>query len=188
MGTIARVICGIDEAGRGTLAGGLFMAGVILQCDIDELADSKKLTPKKREQLYEIIIANSSYKICSFSNILVDELGLSKCLSMGLNEIKESLNADEYIFDGNSSFGVKGITTLIKGDDKLASISAASILAKVSKDKEMIEYDKIYPDYGFKSHKGYGSKSHIEAIKHYGYSDIHRKSYKIKSLQPQLFD
>lgn len=187
MGTVIKLICGIDEAGRGTLAGSMFVAGVILHKNIDHLDDSKKLSSKKRELLYEQIVTNSTYHICSFSSKEIDELGLSRCISNALKQIQEAILADEYIFDGNSSFGVEGIKTIIKADTTVQSVSAASILAKVSKDREMLEYDKIYPQYGFKSHKGYGSKSHIDAIKHYGQCDIHRKSYKIKSLELTLF-
>ena len=176
------VICGIDEAGRGPIAGPLVLAGVILKDDIKGLKDSKKLTPKKREKLFDEIIQKSEYKIVEVSNKIIDEKGLSFAINFALNEIVNTLKADRYIFDGNSKFGVEILETLIKGDDKLAEISAASILAKVTRDRFMIEIDKNYPNYNFAKHKGYITKEHIEEIKKYGYSDIHRKSYKLKAL------
>ena len=179
-------ICGIDEAGRGPMAGPLVMAGVVLKENIEGLNDSKKLTPKKREALFDEIIDKSIYKIVEVDNKTIDEKGLSFAIKFCLNEIISSLPAERYIFDGNSKFGFD-IETMIKGDSKVAEISAASILAKVTRDRYMIDISKNYPEYGFEKHKGYITKAHIEAVKKYGYSDIHRKSYKIKSLQKSLF-
>jgi ribonuclease HII len=180
-------LCGIDEAGRGPLAGDLVMAGCILHKKIDGLNDSKKLTEKKREALFELIIQNSSYHIVKFSASQIDELGISTCLKMGLESILQNLQAKEYLFDGNSNFGVQGLKTLIKADATIPEVSAASILAKVTHDRDILELDKLYPKYGFASHKGYGTALHISMIKKYGYSDIHRKSYKIKALEATLF-
>jgi len=181
-------ICGIDEAGRGPIAGPLVMAGVVLNEKIDGLRDSKKLTEKKREALFEEIIQKSDYKIVEVSNKIIDEKGLSFAINFCLNEIVKSLKAKRYIFDGNSKFGVEILETLIKGDDKVAEISAASILAKVTRDRFMKSIAKNYPNYSFAKHKGYITKQHIEEIKKYGYSDIHRKSYKLKALrQESLF-
>jgi ribonuclease HII len=119
-------LCGIDEAGRGPLAGDLVIAGVILKATIDGLMDSKKLSEKKRESLYEIIIKNSYYHIVSFSPQQIDKEGLSLCLNQGLETIKNELRADIYLFDGNQTFGVLGINTLLTyspclkaGDSKL---------------------------------------------------------------------
>jgi len=179
-------ICGIDEAGRGPMAGPLVMAGVVLKKNIEGLNDSKKLTPKKREALFEEIKANSIYKIVEVDNKIIDEKGLSFAIKFCLDEIIKSIEAKRYIFDGNSKFGFD-IETMIKGDSKVAQISAASILAKVTRDRYMIEIVKKYPEYGFEKHKGYITKAHIEAVKKYGYSEIHRKSYKIKALQKSLF-
>ena len=175
-------LCGIDEAGRGPLAGDLVIAGVILKREIEGLMDSKKLTEKKREILYEIIIKNSYYHIVSFSPKEIDEEGLSLCLNKGLEEIKKKLDADSYLFDGNQTFGVLGINTLVKADTKIAEVSAGSILAKVTHDRAIIEASKEYPLYGFEKHKGYGTKAHILAIKEHGYCNIHRRSFKIKML------
>jgi ribonuclease HII len=175
-------LCGIDEAGRGPLAGDLVMAGVILTSKVEGLMDSKVLSEKKRESLYPKIIQNSLHHIVSFSPKQIDEFGLSICLGKGLEEIMKNLEAKVYLFDGNQTFGVLGVSTMIKADEKIAEVSAASILAKVTHDWAIIEADKTYPLYGFKKHKGYGTKAHIAAIKEHGYCDLHRHSFKIKSL------
>jgi ribonuclease HII len=179
--------CGIDEAGRGPLAGSLCIAGVILHRSITGLADSKKLSEHKREILFDEILHNSTYHIVTFSASDIDELGLSKCLAQGLREIMEVIGEADYLYDGNSTFGVTGLATLVKADATVPEVSAASILAKVTRDREMHEYTKSYPQYGFEGHKGYGSKNHIEAIRQFGYCDIHRKSFKLKALQGTLF-
>jgi len=181
-------LCGIDEAGRGPLAGSLVMAGVVLKKPIEGLMDSKKLTEKKREVLYPLVIENSEYHIVSFSAQEVDELGISKCLHQGLQSIQKHLPDVEYLFDGNSTFGVDNITTMVKADDKIAQVSAASILAKVTRDREMIEMAKKYPEYGFEKHKGYGTKAHMEALIKYDRCEIHRKTFRVKGLDnPTLF-
>jgi len=175
-------LCGIDEAGRGPLAGDLVLAGVILLNEVEGLMDSKVLSEKKREVLYPLIIKNSLYHITSFSPKQIDEEGLSNCLAKGLEEIIEKLEAKVYLFDGNQTFGVLGISTMVKADSKITEVSAASILAKVTHDRAIINSAKLYPLYGFEKHKGYGTKSHVAAIKEHGYCDIHRRSFKIKSL------
>jgi len=181
-------ICGIDEAGRGPIAGPLVMAGVVLKEKIEGLRDSKKLTEKKREVLFDEIIQKSDYKIVEVSNVIIDEKGLSFSINYCLKTILDSLKAERYIFDGNSKFGINILETMIKGDDKVSQISAASILAKVTRDRFMKSIAEIYPSYSFAKHKGYITKQHIEEIKQHGYSDIHRKSYKVKSLkQEDLF-
>jgi len=188
-------ICGIDEAGRGPIAGPLVFAGCILseKCKVKSeewfkiLTDSKKLSAKKREELFEIIKKNSIYHIVFKSNKEIDEKGLSKCIQEALIEIKMTLKAKKYLFDGNSNFKVKGIETIIKGDEKIKEISAASILAKVSRDRFMIEISKKYPQYKFDKHKGYITKEHKILIEKYGLCDIHRKSFKLKPSTPSLF-
>lgn len=183
-----RPLCGIDEAGRGPLAGSLVMAGVILTSEVEGLMDSKKLSEKRREALYPLILANSSYHIVSFSPNDVDELGISECLHRGLLAIQKHLPDVDYLFDGNSTFGVDNIRTMVKADTKVAEVSAASILAKVTHDKEIVSQAKLYPEYGFEKHKGYGTKAHIEALLKYGRSPIHRKSFRVKGLdEPKLF-
>ena len=175
-------LCGIDEAGRGPLAGSLVIAGVILKKPVEGLMDSKKLSEKKREILFPLVIENSDYHIVSFSAQEVDEFGISKCLHNGLQRIQKHLPEASYLFDGNSTFGVENITTMVKADDKIAEVSAASILAKVTRDREIIEMAKIYPKYGFEKHKGYGTKAHIEALMKYDRCAIHRKTFRVKGL------
>jgi len=182
------LLCGIDEAGRGPLAGSLVMAAVVLRTPIDGLMDSKKLTEKRREALYPLITQNADYHIVSFSALEIDSDGISKCLRRGLLEIQEKLNGYEYLFDGNSSFGVSNLSTMVKADAKVAEVSAASILAKVTRDREMLLFAKKYPMYGFEKHKGYGTKAHVEAIREHGRCEIHRKTFRVKALdEPLLF-
>ena len=189
-------ICGIDEAGRGPIAGPLVVAGCIFKMEngkwkmenyLEDINDSKKLSEKKREELFEIIKQTCEYHIVFVDNKTIDKKGLSYAINYALKEIKNTLKAEKYLFDGNSNFGVEGIETIIKGDSKIKQISAASILAKVSRDKYMIEIADNYPMYNFKKHKGYITKEHIEEIKKHGFSDIHRKSYRLKALEPTLF-
>jgi ribonuclease HII len=178
----SKPLCGIDEAGRGPLAGSLVIAGVVLTGEVKGLMDSKKLTEKKREALYPLVIANSDYHIVSFSAQEVDELGISKCLQNGLLSIQKHLLNVDYLFDGNTTFGVENIRTMVKADAKVAEVSAASILAKVTHDREMIEMAKKYPAYGFEKHKGYGTKAHMEALVKYDRCEVHRKTFKVKGL------
>lgn len=183
-------ICGIDEAGRGCIAGSLFVCGVA--CDDESLShianlnDSKKLTRKKRDEIYEIA-KNISHFVVKISSDEIDRNGISACMKGALLEIKTHLMAQEYIFDGNVAFGVSGIKCVIKGDSKIPQISLASIFAKYFKDKESDDLHKIYPQWGFDKHKGYGTKEHILAIKTHGFSIAHRKSFKIKELENGLF-
>jgi len=180
--------CGIDEAGRGCLAGSLVMAGVVLTGEVEGLMDSKKLTEKKREALYPLVASNSDYHIVSFSAAEVDEIGISKCLQKGLLSIQKHLPNVEYLFDGNSTFGVENITTMVKADAKVQEVSAASILAKVTRDREIIALAKKYPEYGFEKHKGYGTKAHMEALLKHDRCPIHRKTFRVKGLdEPVLF-
>jgi len=183
-----RPLCGIDEAGRGPLAGSLVIAGVVLKRPVEGLMDSKKLTEKKREALYPLVIENSEHHIVTFSAREVDIMGISKCLQLGLQRIQEHLADAEYLFDGNSTFGVENITTMIKADSKIQEVSAASILAKVTHDREMMEMAKKFPQYGFEKHKGYGTKAHIEALLKYDRCEVHRKTFRVKGLdEPTLF-
>lgn len=182
------MLCGIDEAGRGPIAGDLVMAGCILNSNIDDLNDSKKLSEKKREMLYEKIIKNSTFHIVKFNSKEIDNDGISVCLKRGLEDIMNNLNADEYLFDGNTTFGVNNLKTMVKADGKIPQVSAASILAKVTHDRDILKEAKKYPKYGFEKHKGYGTKLHVQMIKKHGYCDIHRKTYKIKALEKTLFN
>jgi len=127
---------------------------------------------------------NNKVKVSAFD---IDEKGISKCLTQGLESIIKNLQSDDFRFDGNSTFGVQGLRTMIKADAKIPEVSAASILAKVTHDREMIEFAQKFPQYGFEGHKGYGTKAHIEAIKEHGYCEVHRKTFKLKALEPTLF-
>jgi ribonuclease HII len=181
-------LCGIDEAGRGPLAGDLVIAGCILQHPIDGLNDSKKLTAKKRELLYEKILQEAkAFHIVSFSPQDIDTKGISQCLQEGLHEIMQTLEAQRYLFDGNTNFGIQNLEHMIQADGKILEVGAASILAKVTHDRAIIKEAKNYPQYHFEKHKGYGTKLHIEMIKQHGYCPLHRRSYKIKALEPTLF-
>jgi ribonuclease HII len=183
------MLCGIDEAGRGPIAGDLVVAGCIFYADtkIDGLNDSKKISEKRRYELFEEILPNTINHIVIISPQEIDEYGISKCMTKALQEIKLMLNADAYLFDGNTTFGVEGLDTMVKADGKVAEVSAASILAKVTHDRNIIRDAQIYPDYSFEKHKGYGTKLHVEMIKKYGYCPIHRRSFKLKALQGSLF-
>lgn len=186
---IKRVV-GIDEAGRGALAGPLAVAACLLKSQIIGIKDSKQLSASKRTKLFGEIKSNSSYLILNFSSAQVDEFGLSWCLRTALLIIKAHFSAEKYefLYDGNTNFGVSKIQTLVKADSKVMQVGAASILAKVSRDTLMNEFDKSFVCYGFAHHKGYASKAHIEAIKKIGLSAIHRKSFHLKSLEKSLFD
>jgi ribonuclease HII len=180
-------LCGIDEAGRGPIAGSLVIAGVILHKNLEGLNDSKKLTEKRRESLYEHIIENSTHHIVIFSAAQVDAMGISLCMRQGLQEIMATITCDDYLFDGNTTFGLQGLRTLIKADATVAQVSAASILAKVTHDREMITFSQKYPQYAFEKHKGYGTAHHIDAIKKHGYCEVHRRSFRLKALEATLF-
>ena len=176
-------LCGIDEAGRGCLAGPLVVAGVVLKTPLKGLDDSKKLTSKKREELFSLIQKNSLYKIVFTDNQTIDSIGLSSALHNSIQEIKEYFSNYKILMDGNTNFGVKGVEWMIKADAKVPEVSAASILAKVSRDRYMIKISKKFPKYGFDKHKGYGTKEHIKMIGLYGYTTLHRKSFYIKKLK-----
>ena len=177
-------LCGIDEAGRGPLAGPLVVAGVILLEDIVGLNDSKVLSEKKREKLFDEIKEKSKYHIVFTDAKLIDEKGISFCLKSSILEIIENLKefSNSFLMDGNTNFGIQILQKEIKADAKYAQVSAASILAKVSRDRFMDKISSLYPKYDFHKHKGYGTKAHIEAIKEFGRSDIHRFSFKLKTL------
>lgn len=182
------MLCGIDEAGRGCIAGPLVVAGVVMSENITGIGDSKALSEKKREALFEIIKTQARHKIVFCDNDMVDNKGLSYCLSYAIKIIKNHFSECDILMDGNSSFGVDGIKTMIKADTKVSEVSAASILAKVSRDRYMYSISKKFKNYSFTKHKGYGTALHVKEISEFGYSSIHRKSFKIKSLrEPKLF-
>lgn len=179
-----KYICGVDEAGRGPLAGPVCAAAVILPRDavIDGLDDSKKLSEKKREALYEVIVNTAvSYAVAFGTVAEIEEFNILGATFLAMKRAIEGLSVkpDFALIDGNRT--PKDISipcqTVIKGDSKSASIAAASILAKVTRDRLLLEYDKKYPQYNFKKHKGYGTKEHYEAIKKYGVCEVHRLSF-----------
>ena len=178
------MLCGIDEAGRGPIAGPLVVAGAILLEEINGLNDSKVLSEKKREKLFEEIIKKSKYHIVFTDAKSIDEKGLSFCLKNSIIEIIETLKNDcnEFLMDGNTAFGISNLNFKIKADATVPQVSAASILAKVSRDRYMLDISKNFPNYDFAKHKGYGTKAHIEAIRKFGRSSEHRFSFKLKDL------
>ncbi len=176
-------VCGVDEAGRGPLAGPVCAAAVILPIDteIEGLNDSKKLSEKKREALYDVIIEKAlSYSIAFASVEEIEQLNILGATFLAMKRAVEGLSqpADFAIIDGNRLPELPiNATAVIKGDSKSMSVAAASVLAKVTRDRLLLEYDKKYPEYKFAAHKGYGTKAHYEAIAKYGITEIHRKSF-----------
>jgi ribonuclease HII len=157
-----------------------------LDRDVVGLCDSKKLSPKRRVELAKEIKSNSRYHIVISSSKRIDEIGLSRAIKESILEIMDILKADRYLFDGNTTYNINGLESLIKADESVAEVSASSILAKTSRDDELLNISHLYPNYNLTKHKGYITKEHIAEIENYGYSEIHRKSYKIKSLQGGL--
>lgn len=183
-----RLIAGVDEAGRGPLAGPVFAAAVIMSEDkyIPDIKDSKKLSEKKREKVFDYIIENADYyAIASVDEHEIDEINILNATHKAMNTAVDSLGVkpDYVLIDGNS---IKNMDlpheTVVKGDAKVACIAAASILAKVSRDRYIRELSDKYPEYGFDKHKGYGTAAHIDALKRLGPCPIHRKSFLKKIL------
>ena len=178
-----RVIAGVDEAGRGPLAGPVCAAAVILppNLELPGLTDSKKLTDKKRRELYPLIMEQAvSYGIGFASEQEIDELNILQATFLAMQRALDQLTVkpDLALIDGNrqKDFGVP-VKTVVKGDSLSANIAAASVLAKVSRDNLMMEQAQIYPQYQFDIHKGYGTKAHYEALREYGPCPIHRKTF-----------
>ena len=179
-----KTICGIDEAGRGPLAGPVVVASVIMPANsmIEGVNDSKKISEKKREKIYDQILEEAvSYGIAIIGQDEIDEINIlnatKKGLTISLQELTEK--PDLIVVDALSGIDTMGIPyeSIIKGDAKCYSIAAASILAKVTRDRIMREWDKVYPEYGFEKHKGYGTAAHIAAIREHGLCPIHRRSF-----------
>ena len=177
-------ICGIDEAGRGPLAGPVVVASVIMPKDsmIEGVNDSKKVTEKRREKLYDQIIEEAiSYGVGIIDQEEIDEINILQATKKGLTEALKSMDKkpDVILVDALTGIDTLGIPykSIIKGDANSYSIAAASIVAKVTRDRIMREWDKVYPEYGFEGHKGYGTAKHIQAIKEHGLCPIHRRSF-----------
>jgi len=177
------LICGVDEAGRGPLAGPVFAAAVILPPGvyIPGLDDSKKLSAKKRERLFgEITDTAVSFAIASADHNEIDRLNILGATYLAMNRAISGLDrkADIALIDGNRNTGIEySSRCVVGGDGKSASIAAASILAKVSRDEYMVKMSEKYPQYGFEKHKGYGTKFHYEKLREHGPCQIHRKSF-----------
>lgn len=177
------VICGVDEAGRGPLAGPVCAAAVILpeHLQIPGLNDSKKLTDKKRRELFPVIQQQAiAYGIGLASEAEIDEINILQATFLAMRRALSqlSIRPEIALIDGNreTDFGLP-VKTVVKGDSLSANIAAASVLAKVTRDNIMVELAQQYPEYGFEIHKGYGTKAHYEALRTYGPSPIHRRSF-----------
>lgn len=178
-------IGGVDEVGRGPLVGNVVTACCVLPKDfkLDGLTDSKKLSEKKREEYYKYIIDNCiAYGIGKCSPEEIDKYNILEAtkiaMKRAIDEVKKQINLEYVLIDGNMKFDLDiPYKSIVKGDSKSISIAAASVIAKVTRDHEMYELDAKYPMYGFKNHKGYPTKKHIDAIKEYGIIDGYRKTY-----------
>ncbi|MCX6160544.1 MAG: ribonuclease HII [Ignavibacteriae bacterium] len=191
-------ICGIDEAGRGPLAGPVITAAVVFSegIRIEGVRDSKKLSPAKRDRFYDLILeACAGYRIERIGNKEIDDINILKATMRGMQKCLKYITSDKLsdelkiFIDGNylrfedGSESKYSYETVVKGDEKIFEVSCASILAKVTRDRLMTEYDKIYTHYNFRNNKGYGTKEHIAAIKEFGLCDIHRLSFTKNFIQ-----
>ena len=179
-----KIIAGVDEVGRGPLNGPVVAACCIINSELDltGITDSKKISEVKREKLYNYLKENTIYGIGEASPKEIDELNILNATKLAMkraiDEVKKQVEIDYLLIDGNMKFDFDiPYESIVKGDLKCASISCASIIAKVCRDRMLIELDKKYPEYGFKDHKGYPTKKHLEAINKYGLIDGYRKSY-----------
>ncbi len=177
-------ICGIDEAGRGPLAGPVVVAAVIMPKDsmLEYVNDSKKVTPKRRELLYDQITSTAiAWGVGIIDHETIDKINILEATKLGVTKAIDSLKIkpDVILVDALTHINTHGIPykSIIKGDSKEYSIACSSIIAKVTRDRIMQKFDKIYPEYGFEKHKGYGTSQHIKAIKEFGPCDIHRRTF-----------
>jgi len=186
-------IAGVDEAGRGPLAGPV-VAGAVIIRDVRfkrRIDDSKKLSAKRREEAYREILEKSIVGVGIVGEKTIDKVNIyqatKKAMRLAISKLK--IPPDYVIVDGNMKIATKcPLKCIVGGDSKSLSIAAASIVAKVTRDRIMVEYDKIYPQYGFARHKGYGTKSHIEALNNHGASPIHRNSFRpVRDLTTKLY-
>lgn len=183
------IVCGVDEAGRGPLAGPVYAAAVVLAKGyvVDGVNDSKKLSEKKRNELFDKIVNECvCYSIGTASVKEIDEINILQATILAMKRAVDGLSVkpDIALIDGNKKPGLDiAELDIVKGDGKSANIAAASIIAKVSRDRYMLELAKKYPQYQFEKHKGYGTKLHYQMLDEYGISDIHRKSFLKKYLE-----
>ena len=184
-----KLVCGVDEAGRGPLCGPVVAAAVILKPDskIEGVNDSKKLSEKKREQVYEAIMQNALAVGVGMSDVdVIESVNILNATKLAMKEAISKLKVQpEYVLiDGNQMIDITiPGETVVHGDAISESIAAASIIAKVTRDRMLIEWDKEYPEYGFAKHKGYGTKAHTDAIAKYGLTPIHRHSFCTKFVK-----
>lgn len=185
------ILCGVDEAGRGPLAGDVYAAAVILgeEVMIEGLNDSKKLSEKKREELYDIIIDKAdAYCVATATVEEIDKLNILQATMLAMKRAVEGLGVkpDHALIDGNKIPPIEcGAEYVIKGDARSASIAAASVLAKVSRDRYMKKIAEEYPQYAFEQHKGYGTKLHYEKLREHGISDVHRRTFLKKLINDE---
>jgi len=184
------IIIGVDEAGRGPLVGCVVAGAVILPSDFDlpELTDSKKLSEKKRDTLYALITQQCQWAVGESSPQEIDEINILQATMLAMKRAVENLNIkyDQVLVDGNRCPDLHDCTAIVKGDLTEPAISAASIIAKVTRDRQMIELDKQYPQYGFAKHKGYGTKVHLQALEEFGIIHAqHRMSFAPVSRRAQ---
>ncbi len=187
------LLCGVDEAGRGPIAGPVVAAAVIFSDDvyIEGVYDSKKVTHKRREELYDEITSQAlCWGVGIIDNRQIDELNIlnatKEAMNLAISRLKEVPGV--IIADGNFYFNpIAEVRNVIKADEKSFSVAAASIIAKVTRDRIMCEYENRFPNYSFSHHKGYGTQSHIEEIIEFGYTEIHRRTFKLKAVQGELF-
>lgn len=175
-------ICGVDEVGRGPLAGPVCVCAVIMDLKniVEGVDDSKKLSEKKREKLYPEILKNAiAYKVVMIDNEVIDQINILNATKRAMQQAIENLKVkpDFVLIDAVQLPIEIEYLAIIKGDANSYSIACSSIIAKVERDRLMMEYDKEYPEYGFAKHKGYGTKNHIDAIKNFGALSIHRKTF-----------
>ena len=183
-----KLLAGVDEAGRGPLAGPVFACAIIMNEDniIEDINDSKKISEKKREMLYDVILDNAlAVSVAYMDEKQIDEINILNATMLAMDAAIKGLEIkpDIVLIDGNRDKGIDGNTRcVVKGDAKSYNVAAASIIAKVSRDRYIREMDEKYPGYGFAKHKGYGTKEHYEAIERLGICEIHRKTFLKKIL------
>lgn len=187
------VLCGVDEAGRGPIAGPVVAAAVIFSDDvfIEGVYDSKQVSHKKREELYHEITGMAiSYGIGIVNNDKIDEINILNATKLAMDTAVSRLSdvPKVIVADGNFySHADCEVRNVVKADAQSFSVAAASIIAKVTRDRIMCEYESRFPNYSFSAHKGYGTASHIDEILEFGYTEIHRRSFRLKSIQEDLF-
>lgn len=186
-------LCGVDEAGRGPIAGPVVAAAVIFADDvyIEGVFDSKKISRRKREELYAEIIDSA---LCWGAGIVgsakIDEINIQQATIEAMNIAVRKLSQSPALIVADGNFYTNNsarVSNVIKADEKSFTVAAASIIAKVTRDRIMCEYENIYPDFTFSHHKGYGTPGHIDEIIENGYTDIHRKTFRLKAVQGVLF-